>query len=63
MQNKTYQVPYSKSSLEFQLPPGMQATVAVSQPAQPVDDVSAAIQEALNHPIGTQRQAAFVNGP
>jgi len=53
MLNKTYQIPYSKTSLEFHLPLGMQATVAVSQPAQPVDDVSAAIQEALDHPIGT----------
>jgi len=31
----------------------MQATVAVSQPAQPVGDVPEAIQEALKHPIGT----------
>jgi len=53
MLNETYQIPYSKSSLEFQLPPGMHATVAISQPAQPVEDVPAAIQKALNHPIGT----------
>lgn len=31
----------------------MQATVAVSQLAKPAHDVHAAIQEALNHPIGT----------
>ena len=31
----------------------MQATVAVSQPAQPLRDIPAAIQEALDHPIGT----------
>jgi len=31
----------------------MQATLAVSQPAQPVADVSVAIQDALNHPVGT----------
>jgi len=53
MPNQTYQIPYGKSSLEFHLPPGMQATVAVSQPVPPVADVPFAIQEALNHPIGT----------
>ena len=53
MPNKTYQIPYSKSSLEFHLLPNMQATVAVSQPAQPIADVSLAIQEALKHPVGT----------
>ena len=53
MLNQTYQIPYSKSTLEFTLPPGMQATVAVSQPAVSLQNVSAAIQEALNHPIGT----------
>jgi len=53
MPNQTYRIPYSKSSLEFHLLPGMKATVAVSQPAQPLDDVPAAIQQALDHPIGT----------
>ena len=53
MSYQTYQIPYSKSTLEFTLPPGMQATVAVSQPAEPLQDVSGAIQDALNHPIGT----------
>lgn len=53
MPNQTYQIPYSKSSLEFRLPPGMQATVAVSQPVPPVADVHLAIQEALNHPISS----------
>ncbi len=53
MSSQTYQIPYSKSSLEFYLLPGMQASLAVSQPAQPVADVPVAIQDALNHPIGT----------
>lgn len=51
MPNETYQIPYSKSSLEFSLLPGMRATVAVSQPAVPLVDVPAAIQKALNHPV------------
>jgi len=53
MQNQTHKIPFSKSILEFTLPPGMQATVAVSQPAVPVKDVSSAIKDALNNPIGT----------
>jgi nickel-dependent lactate racemase len=53
MQNQTYQIPFSKSHLEFTLPPEMRATVAVSQPALPLEDVPAAIQDALDHPIGT----------
>jgi len=55
MQNQTYKIPYSKSALEFTLPPGMHVTVAVSQPAQPLTDVPAAIGEALKHSIGTPR--------
>jgi len=53
MPNQTYQIPYSKSTLEFTLPPGMQATIAASQQIESLQDVSAAIQEALNHPVGT----------
>ena len=52
MQNQTYKIPYSKSVLEFTLPPSMRVTVAVSQPGEPVKDISIAIKEALDHPIG-----------
>lgn len=52
MQKQTYKIPYSKSVLEFTLPPSMQVTVAVSQPGEPVRDISGAIKEALDHPIG-----------
>jgi lactate racemase len=54
MQNQKYRIPYSKSLLEFALPRSMQAAVIVSQPAEPVKDVPAAIIEALAHPIGTK---------
>jgi nickel-dependent lactate racemase len=54
MQNQKFRVPYSKSFLEFTLPHTMQATVIVSQPAEPVKDVSVTINEALDHPIGTK---------
>jgi nickel-dependent lactate racemase len=50
--SQTYRIPYSQSSLEFSLPPTMQATVAVSQPTTPLKDIPAAIQAALDHPIG-----------
>ena len=54
MYDNKYRVPYSKSALEFTLPATMQATVAVSQPAEPLVDVPRAIHEALAHPIGTK---------
>ncbi|MEW6402585.1 MAG: nickel-dependent lactate racemase [Chloroflexota bacterium] len=53
MQNQTYRIPFSKTNLEFSLLPGMRADVAVSQVAPPLEDVPAAIQAALDHPIGS----------
>ncbi len=53
MPDLKFRVPYGKSVLEFTLPPNMQAAVAVSQPAKPLQDVPCAIREALAHPIGT----------
>lgn len=53
MQKQIYKIPYSRSFLEFTLPASMQVTVAVSQPAEPVRDIPGAIQEALDHPIGS----------
>lgn len=52
MQNQIYQIPFSKTKLEFNLLPGMQADVAVSQPATPLLDVPAAIRFALDRPLG-----------
>jgi nickel-dependent lactate racemase len=54
IQNQTYRVPYGQSFLEFTLPPTMQATLVGSQPAEPVQDVPAAINEALAHPVGSE---------
>lgn len=48
-----YKVPYSKSTIEFDLPPGMRGTVVVSKQVEPLGDVEAAIVEALAHPIGS----------
>jgi nickel-dependent lactate racemase len=53
MADKVYRVPYSKSLIEFRLPSGMQATIAVSKPTSYLKDVPQAIQDALAHPIGT----------
>jgi nickel-dependent lactate racemase len=53
MIEKLYRIPYSKSFLEFKLPPGMEATFAVSQPTEYLKDLPQAIQDALAHPIGT----------
>jgi nickel-dependent lactate racemase len=51
--SKSFRIPYSKSSIEFSLPPAMQGDLAVSRPVKPLADVPAAIQEALTHPTGT----------
>jgi nickel-dependent lactate racemase len=49
----SYKIPYSKTVLEFSLPDGMPAIQAVSQPFEPVRDIPQAIQEALDHPVGS----------
>lgn len=48
-----YRVPYGRTQLEFELPPGMRGTVAVSRPAPPLPDVEQAIAGALAHPIAS----------
>ena len=48
-----YHIPYIHTHLEFKLPPGMQGTVAVSKPAEPLADVEKAIIEVLANPVGT----------
>jgi len=52
MPGQKYHLPYSKSSIEFSLPPGMQATVARSRSVEPVNNVHRAIKQALAHPVG-----------
>ena len=49
-----YAVPYGKTSLRFDLPPGMRGDVALSQASEPLGDVAGAIARALAHPIGSQ---------
>jgi nickel-dependent lactate racemase len=53
MQSTKFRIPYSKSTIDFNLPVSMQATLAVSRPVEPIKDVSDAIQTALAHPISS----------
>ena len=45
MPDQWFQVPYSKTVLEFKIPPTMQADVAASRSVEPLQDISRAIQE------------------
>ncbi len=48
-----YTVPFDKGEITFDLPAGMTATVAVSQPAPPIADFPDAIRRALVEPINS----------
>ncbi len=48
-----YQIPYSKTYLEFDLLPGMRGTVVESKTAPPIPDVEAAIAKALAKPVNS----------
>lgn len=53
MADRIYQIPYSKSHLEFKLPPSFSVDEAISRKMDPLSDVPQAIQAALAHPLGT----------
>ena len=53
MSEKLYRIPYSKSFLEFQLPPGIEVAEVISKQMVPLQDVQQAIEDALSNPIGT----------
>ncbi len=48
-----YRIPYGKTYLEFNLPPGMRGTVVQSRPVEPLADVECAIADALACPINS----------
>jgi nickel-dependent lactate racemase len=48
-----YRIPYSKTHIEFDLPPAMRGTEVVSKPSEPLPDVEAAVADALVHPVGS----------
>jgi lactate racemase len=53
MPDRTYSIPYSRSTIEFSMPPGMQAAIASSKAMPPLADVPGAIKEALARPVGS----------
>ncbi len=48
-----FSVPFDRGELSFELPAGMIGTVAVSRPVPPIEDVPAAITQALAKPINS----------
>jgi len=48
-----YQVPYGKTFLDFDLPPGMRGTLVKSEAVQPLTDVEGAIAQTLSTPINS----------
>ncbi len=50
-----YRVPYDKTELVFTLPPGMRATVVESRSLPLLEDVPAAVRQALAEPVGSPR--------
>ena len=53
MLSTKFRIPYGRSTIDLHLPASMRADLAISRPAEPINDVSAAIQTALAHPIGS----------
>lgn len=62
MPGQQYHLPYSKSSIEFSLLPGMQATLALSRSVEPVDNIHRAIRQALAHPVGSEPLRELARG-
>lgn len=56
-----YQVPFGKSSIEFDLLPSMKGTVAMSLPVKPLEDAQSAIKTALESPLGTPQLRELAN--
>lgn len=54
MHKETYQIPYSKSFIEFNLPSSVQVSLVTSQAKPFIEDVIGATRVALDHPIGSQ---------
>jgi len=48
-----YQVPFDKSKLAFELPTGWRGTVVESRTIPPIEDVPAAVLEAVTHPTNS----------
>jgi len=55
-----YRVPYGRSEIEFELPPGMKGTIAVSRSRPPIKDVPAVIRAALERPVNSPPMRSLV---
>ena len=55
-----YRVPYGRREIEFELPPGMKGTIAVSKSRPPIKDVSTAIKAALERPVNSPPMRSLV---
>ncbi len=55
MAEKTYRLPFGKTSISFRLPPDFQVDVVGAQPIQPPDNAIRAIDQALENPIGSPK--------
>jgi nickel-dependent lactate racemase len=53
MQPDKFHVPYGKSTIEFNIPASVRATVVGSRLADPLPDPQKAVVKALAHPIGS----------
>lgn len=53
MQPTKFRIPYGRTTIDFCLPAGMQADLAVSRSVKPINDPTHAIHKALTHPIGS----------
>ena len=54
-----YRVPYSTSTIEFDLLPGMRGREVASRRVPPVTDPAAAVERALQQPVGSPRWASW----
>jgi nickel-dependent lactate racemase len=53
MSGNRFHVPFGKSSLEFELPPGLSLDTVKAQSAEPLKNLPQAIKQALANPLGT----------
>jgi len=56
----TYHLPYGRSELQFEVPPGLRVDVAEPRPYPPVPELGAAVRQALANPVGCGPLASLV---
>lgn len=57
---KSYPIPCGKKTITLQIPDGVPVECVESRQMAPVPDVRGAVEEALNHPVGTARLREIV---